>query len=111
NLRGNLDRDGKRLVEARKDYEEALAIRRRLAKDNPAMFLADVAETLHDFGSLCIEEQRLDEARSSLAEAAGIYETLARTEPTRYAPRTALIRAALARIPAPARTSGGRPLK
>jgi len=60
---GNLSRDENRHADARKQYEEALDIRRALAKHNPDVYLPDVATTLNNLGILSSAENRNADAR------------------------------------------------
>jgi tetratricopeptide (TPR) repeat protein len=60
---GVLDRDQDRMEEARKEYTEALQIRRELAQKNPETYRPFVAETLNNLGGLDWRQNRMEEAR------------------------------------------------
>jgi tetratricopeptide (TPR) repeat protein len=82
---GNWDRGHNRMDEARKDYDEALKIRRELAQKNPDTYLPDVAVTLNNLGYLLSNQNRMDEARKAYDEALGIYQRFAARDPARFA--------------------------
>ena len=86
---GNLSGDENRNAEARKQFEEALAIRRSLAKKKPNVYLPDVATTLNNLGVLSSAENRNDEARKEYEEALAIRRSLAKKNPDVYLPGVA----------------------
>ena len=53
-------------------YEEALKIRRELAKNNPNAFLPDIAGILNNLGLLRNKMQELEKAEVNYVEALGI---------------------------------------
>ena len=78
---GVFDRNQGRVEEARKEYAEALQIRRELAEKDPESCRPDVAATLNNLGSLDSEQGRMDEAHHELVEALQIYRELAEKNP------------------------------
>ncbi|MDP2834308.1 MAG: tetratricopeptide repeat protein [Pseudomonadota bacterium] len=58
-----------RMEEARKAYDEALAIRRDLSHANPETYRPYVAATLNNLGNLHGAQNRMEEARKAYAEA------------------------------------------
>ncbi len=78
---GTLDRAQNRPDEARKEYAEALQIRRELAQKDLEIFLPLVAQTLNDLGLLDQLQNRPDEARKEYAEALQIGRELAQKNP------------------------------
>jgi len=71
-------------------YKEALDIRRQLAKDNPAVYLPDVAMTLNNLGNLVSDDtQRRAEAETLYKEALDIRRQLAKDNPAVYLPKVA----------------------
>jgi len=83
---GLLDRDQKRMEEARQEYEKALQIRRELAQKNPETFLPEIAATLNDMGNLDIHQHRLIESRKECEEALKIRRELAQKNPDTHLP-------------------------
>jgi tetratricopeptide (TPR) repeat protein len=83
---GILDRNEKRMGEARNDYVEALKIRRELAQKNPDVYLPDVAETLNNLALLDRDQNRMEGARNEFAEALSTYRELAQKNPDVYLP-------------------------
>jgi len=73
-----------RLDEAEREYQETLAIFRKLARDNPEKFNGDLAKALDNFASLHGNCGRLDEAERELSEALDIYRQLARNNPEKF---------------------------
>jgi tetratricopeptide (TPR) repeat protein len=84
-----------RLKEARKAYEEALTIRRKLAEQNPAAYLPDVAMTLNHLGIVHGIGNQLDAALKAVEEALAIFETLASNSPDQYLSRVELTKRVL----------------
>ncbi|MDD5274362.1 MAG: tetratricopeptide repeat protein, partial [Methylovulum sp.] len=70
-------------------YQEALRIRRQLAKDNPTVYLPDVAGTLNNLGILAANSGRRSEAESLFQEALAIDRPLAKGNPAVYLPDVA----------------------
>src|SRR5258706_2281163 len=66
---GNLDRDQARMEEARKEFAEALQIRRELAQKNPETYRPSVAVTPNELRNLDHVQCRLQDARKEYAEA------------------------------------------
>jgi tetratricopeptide (TPR) repeat protein len=81
---GNLDRDQGHVEEARKEYAEALQIRRELAQKDPETYRSDVADTLTNLGFLDSDQGHVEEARKECIEALQIYEELANKNAERY---------------------------
>ena len=71
-------------LEARKAYEESLKTYRKLAEQNPDMYLPHVAATLNNLGVLHGRENRMEEAREASEEALKIYEKFAKANPDRF---------------------------
>ncbi|WP_194293160.1 hypothetical protein [Actinomadura macrotermitis] len=71
--------------EGRAAAREAIAIRRRLAADDPEEYLPVLAAALHNLGHLSSRSGDLETARSSLAEAVEIRRSLARIDFARFA--------------------------
>ena len=70
---------------------EALNSYRQLAKDNPAVYLPDVAGTLNNLGNLVADDsQRRKEAETLLTEALSSYRQLAKDNPAVYLPDVAM---------------------
>ena len=69
---------------ARESYNEALEIRRRLAKENPAAYDADVAMTLNNLGTVQSDLGEREAARESFNDALEIYRRLAKENPAAY---------------------------
>jgi tetratricopeptide (TPR) repeat protein len=86
---GVLNSDQNRLEEARKDYEEALKIRRELATKNPEAYLPDLATTLNNLGVLNSDENLPDMAREHYEQALQTYRELAAQNPETYLPYVA----------------------
>ena len=55
--------------EARKAYDEALAVSRKLAQQAPAIYLPDVIETLNNLGNLLSDQNSLPDAQKAYEEA------------------------------------------
>jgi hypothetical protein len=72
-------------------YTEALNSYRQLAKDNPAVYLPDVAMTLNNLGILVkADSQRRKEAETLYTEALNSYRQLAKDNPAVYLPDVAM---------------------
>src|SRR5947199_112039 len=84
-----LDGDQNRAEEARKGFEEALKIRRELAKKNPDAYLPDLAMTLNNLANLDRVQNRVEEARKGFEEALKIYRELTKNNPDTYMPEVA----------------------
>jgi len=74
---GIMYRRQNRLEEARKAFDEALEIRRKLSRLNADTYLPDVAETLNDLGNLLSDQNRMQEALEDYDEALEIRRKLA----------------------------------
>ncbi|MGA9526760.1 MAG: tetratricopeptide repeat protein [Terriglobales bacterium] len=85
-----LDTEEKRMDVARGHYERALAIRRKLAQQNPAIYLPDMTSTLNNLANLDRRENRLDEARQLYEQALQIHRQLAQQNLEPYPPELAL---------------------
>ena len=71
-------------------YTEALRSYRQLAKDNPTVYLPDMAQTLNNLGALVSDDsQRRNEAETLYTEALTIRRQLAKDNPTVYLPDVA----------------------
>ena len=88
---GLLLRDKKDFRAAQTAFEQALAIRERLAKTNPAAHEPDVATTLNNLGILFSDKKDKDYAAAQTAyeRALAIQERLAKTNPATYEPDVA----------------------
>jgi hypothetical protein len=71
------DTDDKRLQEAHRHFEQALALRRPLAEKNPSTYLPDMSVTLNNLGNLARTENKVEEARQYYEEGLRIHATLA----------------------------------
>ena len=72
-------------------YNEALTLRRQLAKDNPAVYLLNVATTLNNLGTLvAADSQRRKEAETLYTEALNSYRELAKDNSAVYPPYVAM---------------------
>ena len=76
--------DQNRPEATRKGYEEALKIRRELAKKNPDTYLPNLAQTLNDLANFDLAQNRPEAARKGLKEALNIYEGFAERNPKRF---------------------------
>ena len=72
------DTEQKRIDAARQHFEKALKIYRRLAQENPAAYLGDLAGVLNNLGNVARLQNRIDEAGRNFDEALQIYVPLAR---------------------------------
>ena len=79
-----------KLKQAQDYYEEALEIRRELAKQNPEAYKPYVAMTLNDLGALLKNTNKLKQARGYYEEALEIYRDLAKQNPETYKPNVAM---------------------
>ena len=77
-----LYRDTQRMKEAEAAYQEALDIRRQLAKTNPAAYQPDVAETLNNLAILHVITNNPRQALNEVDEAIGINRERWKTNPT-----------------------------
>jgi tetratricopeptide (TPR) repeat protein len=76
-----LDTETKRLDEARRQYEEAVEIYRKLAPRSPDTYLPNMATTLGNLGNLARRQNRLEEARQHYEEALQYYRQLEQKDP------------------------------
>jgi len=83
---GIVDSAQHRIEDARKEYEEALQIRRELAEKNGEAYLPDLAVIRNNLGVLDHDQHRLDEARKEYKEVLQIYRELAEKNPETYRP-------------------------
>ena len=65
-------------------YEEALTLRRALAKTDPGAYTPDVAMTLNNLAILYSDDNRLKAAERAYDEALTLYRALAKTNPGAY---------------------------
>jgi tetratricopeptide (TPR) repeat protein len=84
--------------EARPHYEEALKIYRQLARQDPDMYLPDVAGTLSNLAVLDESQKQIEESRVHYTEAMAIYRKLAQRDPARYAGEVARVEASLEKL-------------
>jgi tetratricopeptide (TPR) repeat protein len=75
---------------ARKAYEDALEISRKLAEVNPAAYEPDVAMTLNNLGNLFSDNNDDDAARKAYEEALEIRRKLATVNTAAYEPNVAM---------------------
>ncbi|MBK8454910.1 MAG: tetratricopeptide repeat protein [Thiofilum sp.] len=91
NLAALIDDDTHRRNDAESLYNEALTLRRQLAKDNPNIYLPHVAMTLNNLATLVDDDtQRRNDAESLYNEALTIYRQLAKQNPNVYLPDVAM---------------------
>ena len=76
-------------TQAEDEYNEALTIRRKLAKDNPDAYLSKVANTLNNLAALHNVTNRHQEAEAEYIEALTTYRQLADNNPDVYLPDVA----------------------
>jgi tetratricopeptide (TPR) repeat protein len=81
---GVVNRDQRRMEKARKEYGEALQIRRELAQKNPERYQPDLALTLFNLGILDSDLHRMEDARKEYEEALDIRRRLAQANPETY---------------------------
>ena len=91
NLGKLVSTDNSRRTEAKKLYKEALVIRRQLAKDNSAVHLPNVADTLCALGETYLHWQESQQALIYLQEAATILAPFAKQAPELFAAKHATI--------------------
>jgi protein O-mannosyl-transferase len=80
----NFDTEQKRMDEARRHFERALEIRRRLAQQDPDRYLPYLAGSLTNLGTVDRQQNRLDEARQHFEGALKIYRQIAQQNPDAY---------------------------
>jgi len=73
-----------RFSESETHYQEALYIRKELAKTNPDVYIADVAWTQDNLGTLYKDLKKFKEAEIAYKEALDIRKKLAKTNPDVY---------------------------
>jgi tetratricopeptide (TPR) repeat protein len=83
----NFDTEQKRMDEARRHYERALDLRRRLAQQNLEPYAMALA--LSDLGALDGVQNRNEDARQHYEEALDYFRQLARRDPATYLPEVA----------------------
>ena len=88
-IQGDIHSDLNRYDEAEREYGEALAIRRELAKKVPEKYLPLVADTLNGLGILHNDRKRYEEAEREYGEALAIRRELAKKVPEKYLPDAA----------------------
>lgn len=76
--------------EAEPIYEKSIKIIRKLAKDNPEVYLPKVALTLNNLGILYAATNKLEEAEGAYSEALKTYRSLADKNPAAYLPDVAM---------------------
>ncbi len=86
----NLHRNTHDFEAAEKEYQEALAIYRKLAKNAPEAYLPDVAMTLNNLANLHYNIHDFKAAEKEYQEALAIYRDLAKTTPEAYLPDVAM---------------------
>jgi tetratricopeptide (TPR) repeat protein len=86
-------------ADARKQYAEALDLRRALAKRNPDAYLPYVANTLNNLGQLSRAENRNADARKQFEQALDIFRQFAARAPATYQPRVQLVEDFLRELP------------
>jgi tetratricopeptide (TPR) repeat protein len=64
-----------RLTEAEKAYVEALEIKKKLVKTNPASYLPDLAQTFNNMAYFYNYTKRSEKAKKAYFKALGIYQT------------------------------------
>ena len=82
--------DTRRRGEAEGYFQEALKIKRELAKDNPAVFMPNVANTLSALGLAQLQWQDKQQARVSLQEAADMLRPYAQQAPGVFGDKQAI---------------------
>ena len=76
--------DTQRYSESERMFEESLEILRKLAKENPQVYEADVAMTLNNLASLYRDTQRYSESERMYVESLEIRRKLAKDNPQVY---------------------------
>lgn len=89
-LQGILYKQTKRYRESETMYQEAIAIRRRLAIANPQLYEDMLAVTLTNLANLYSKTHRYDESEATYQEALAISRRLAQQNPQAYLPDVAL---------------------
>jgi hypothetical protein len=84
NNRALLDKDQNRPAAARQGFDEALKIRRELAKKSPDGYISDVATTLNNLAFLDKDQNQPEAARQGFNEALKILRELAKKSPDSY---------------------------
>jgi len=82
---GNLYHHTQQMKEAEASYQEALTIRRDLAKANPQAYLPYVADTLRNFGLLYFTQDKITQAHPYFEEEATIRRELWQAHPELHA--------------------------
>jgi protein O-mannosyl-transferase len=90
NSADKLDTGQERMDAARQHFEQALELRRELARENPATYLPDMATTLNNLGNLDRLQNRNEEARQHYEEALRIHRQLLQQGLEAYPPDMAL---------------------
>jgi hypothetical protein len=90
--------DSSRRSEAEELFQEALGIRRQLAKDNSAVYLPDVANTLAAFSFAYLNWQEPKQALIYLEESATLFEPFAKYLPGVFGEKYAYILQLIDRI-------------
>jgi tetratricopeptide (TPR) repeat protein len=93
---GVVYQEGRRAAAAERVFTEAIAACRTLVKQDPT-YLADMAITLTNLGTLLHTLSRLEEAEKAYREAFTSFAALAKEDPE-YRPYVAMIRNHLARL-------------
>jgi hypothetical protein len=81
---GILSANEQRNTEARSEFEDALALYRSLASQNPDVYQPDVARMLSNLGVLNAHEGRNAEARKNFEEVLALFRSLAVQKPDLY---------------------------
>jgi hypothetical protein len=89
-LANRLSELGERRAEALEPAQEAVALRRALARANPDAFNPDLAGSLNNLAILLSELGRRAEALDPAQEAVGLYRALARANPDAFNPDLAM---------------------
>ncbi len=83
-----------RLDDIRQHFERTLEIRRQLARENPGLYLADMAMTLNQLGERDRLQNRMDDALACYQEALSLFLKLAHAD-NKYAGAVARTQASL----------------
>ena len=70
--------------EAEQSYKEALSIYKQLAKEQPDVYLLDMAQTLRNYGNLLKKCEKYSESRKLYAKAMDVYLQLSKKLPDAY---------------------------
>ena len=73
----NLHSDTHDFKAAEKEYQEALSIRRELAKTTPEAYLPNVAKTLYNMAILFAHQEQYGDAEKAAEESLAIYQQMA----------------------------------